>query len=179
MKNANKKKEPSIFAYRVSDPERYGVVEFSKEGKVIGVEEKPKNPKSNFAITGMYFYDSKVVKKAKKVKKSTNGELEITSLNKIYLEEDNLNVELMGRGMAWLDTGTHDSLHKASSFIKNLEDRQGLKVACPEEIAWRKNFINDSQLRDLARPLLKSGYGKYLVDLIENPSFDDLYFKNR
>ena len=120
-----------------------------------------------------------VIKKAKKVKKSSNGELEITSLNKLYLEEDNLNVELMGRGMAWLDTGTHDSLHKASSFIKNLEDRQGLKVACPEEIAWRKNFIDDSQLRDLACPLIKSGYGKYLVDLIENPSFDDLYFKNQ
>tara|TARA_B100001248_G_scaffold32434_1_gene20928 strand:+ start:1142 stop:2053 length:912 start_codon:yes stop_codon:yes gene_type:complete len=174
----SRKSGATIFAYRVKDPHRYGVLEFNQKGDVCQIEEKPIKPKSNYVVTGLYFYDANVVKKAKKVKKSTNGELEITSLNKIYLEEDNLKVELMGRGMAWLDTGTHDSLHKASSFIKNLEDRQGLKVACPEEIAWRKNFINDSQLRNLALPLIKSGYGKYLVDLIENPSFDDLYFKN-
>tara|TARA_Y100001933_G_scaffold257716_1_gene304567 strand:- start:1460 stop:2371 length:912 start_codon:yes stop_codon:yes gene_type:complete len=173
------KKGATIFAYRVNDPQRYGVLEFDQNNKVFKIEEKPKNPKSNYVVTGLYFYDSTVVSKAKKIKKSINGELEITSLNKIYLEENNLNVELMGRGMAWLDTGTHDSLYKASSFIKSLEDRQGLRVACPEEIAWRKNFINESQLRDLAKPLIKSGYGKYLIDLIENPSFDDYYFKNQ
>ncbi len=172
-------KGATIFAYRVNDPQRYGVLEFDQNNKVFKIEEKPKNPKSNYVVTGLYFYDSTVVSKAKKIKKSANGELEITSLNKIYLEENNLNVELMGRGMAWLDTGTHDSLYEASSFIKSLEDRQGLRVACPEEIAWRKNFINESQLRDLARPLIKSGYGKYLIDIIDNPSFDDFYFKNQ
>ena len=172
-------KGATIFAYRVNDPQRYGVLEFDKNNKIFKIEEKPKNPKSNYVVTGLYFYDSTVVSKAKKIKKSTNGELEITSLNKIYLEENNLNVELMGRGMAWLDTGTHDSLFEASSFIKSLEDRQGLRVGCPEEIAWRKNFIDESQLRDLARPLIKSGYGKYLIDLIENPSIDDFYFKNQ
>ncbi len=178
ISGGSKEKGATIFAYRVKDPSRYGVLEFGQRGKVFKIEEKPENPKSNYVVTGLYFYDSTVISKAKKVQKSVNGELEITSLNRMYLEEGNLNVELMGRGMAWLDTGTHDSLYEASSFIKSLEDRQGLKVACPEEIAWRKNFINESQLRDLAKPLIKSGYGKYLIDLIENPSFDDFYFRN-
>ncbi len=169
----------TIFAYRVKEPNRYGVLEFNQNGQVCQIEEKPKNPKSNYVVTGLYFYDSTVVNKAKQVRESNNGELEITSLNKIFLEENNLNVELMGRGMAWLDTGTHDSLYKASSFIKSLEDRQGLRVACPEEIAWRRKFISDSELRDLAKPLMNSGYGNYLIDLIENPSIDNFYFKNR
>ena len=131
----------TIFAYRVKDPQNYGVIEFDNKGRVLSLQEKPKFPKTNYAATGLYFYDENVVEKAKKVKISANGELEITTLNQIYLEEDELNVELMGRGMAWLDTGTHEYLHKASSFIRTLEDRQGLKVSCPEEIAWRKNGL--------------------------------------
>ncbi len=168
----------TIFAYRVKDPEKYGVIEFDDMGKVINIEEKPNSPKSNYAATGLYFYDETVVEKAKKVEKSSNGELEITSLNQIYLKENNLNVELMGRGMAWLDTGTHESLHKASSFIRSLEDRQGLRVSCPEEIAWRKKWIDEFQLKELARPLIKSKYGDYLIDLIENPSFDNHFLNN-
>ena len=165
----------TIFAYRVKDPQNYGVIDFDNEGKVLSIQEKPKLPKTNYAATGLYFYDKNVVEKAKSVKISPNGELEITSLNQIYLEENALNVELMGRGMAWLDTGTHESLHKASSFIRTLEDRQGLKVSCPEEIAWRKKWINDDQLRELAKPLMKSGYGNYLINLIKNQSIDNLF----
>ena len=165
----------TIFAYRVKDPQNYGVIDFDNEGKVLSIQEKPKLPKSNYAATGLYFYDENVVEKAKSVKISSNGELEITTLNQIYLEENSLNVELMGRGMAWLDTGTHESLHKASSFIRTLEDRQGLKVSCPEEIAWRKKWINDDQLRELAKPLMKSGYGNYLINLIKNQSIDNLF----
>ncbi|OUX29849.1 MAG: glucose-1-phosphate thymidylyltransferase [bacterium TMED264] len=166
MQSANQKKEPTIFAYPVSDPERYGVVEFNENKKVINIEEKPKNPKSNYAITGIYFYDNSVIEKAKNLKPSARGELEITDLNLIYLKEERLNVEIFGRGMAWLDTGTFDSLHDASSFIKSIENRQGLKVCCPEEVAWRNGWINDSELLKLAEPLLKSGYGTYLISLI-------------
>lgn len=166
LKSANKKKEPSIFAYRVSDPERYGVVEFSKEGKVMGIEEKPKKPKSNFAITGMYFYDNSVVKKAKDIKFSDRGELEITDINELYLKENNLTVELFDRGIAWLDTGTIDSLQEASSFIKTIEQRQGLKICCPEEISWRNGWINDVKLEQIASENVKSGYGNYLLSLI-------------
>ena len=141
------------------------------------IQEKPRFPKSNYVATGLYFYDNTVVQKAKKVKVSPNGEYEITSLNKIYLEENNLNVELMGRGMAWLDTGTHESLHKASSFIRTVEDRQGLKISCPEEIAWRQKWINDRQLEELSKPLLKSGYGSYLVDLLSQNYRDNTFNK--
>ena len=166
MQSANQKKEPTIFAYPVSDPERYGVVEFNKNKKVINIEEKPKNPKSNYAITGIYFYDNSAIDKAKNLKPSARGELEITDLNLMYLKEERLNVEIFGRGMAWLDTGTFDSLHDASSFIKSIENRQGLKVCCPEEVAWRNGWINDSELLKLATPLIKSGYGNYLISLI-------------
>ena len=166
MQSANQKKEPTIFAYQVSDPERYGVVEFNKNKKVISIVEKPINPKSNYAITGIYFYDNSVIEKAKSLKPSKRGELEITDLNLLYLKEGKLNVEVLGRGMAWLDTGTFDSLHDASSFIKIIENRQGLKVCCPEEVAWRNGWINDSQLLKLAEPLIKSGYGNYLISLI-------------
>ncbi len=168
----------TIFAYRVKDPERYGVLELNNNYKVLGIEEKPINPKSNYAATGLYFYDESVVEKAKQVRTSKSGELEITSINQMYLEQNNLNVEIMGRGMAWLDTGTHESLHKASSFIRTLEDRQGLKVSCPEEIAWRQKWINDEQLEEIAQPLLKSGYGKYLLNLLENPSIDSFLSDN-
>lgn len=162
----------TIFAYRVNDPKRYGVLEFNKNGDILSIEEKPILPKSNYAATGLYFYDETVVEKAKNVEISSNGELEITSLNQIYLKEKKLKVEIMGRGMAWLDTGTYESLHKAGSFIRTIEDRQGLKVACPEEIAWRQHWITDDQLRMLSKPLLNSGYGNYLIDLLENPSVD-------
>ena len=166
LRNANKKKEPSIFAYRVSDPERYGVVEFSKEGKVLGIEEKPKKPKSNFAITGMYFYDNSVVKKAKDIKFSHRGELEITDVNELYLKENNLTVELFDRGIAWLDTGTIDSLQEASSFIRTIEQRQGLKICCPEEISWRNGWIKNERLEQIALENFKSGYGNYLLSLL-------------
>ena len=165
MRSADQREEATIFAYPVSDPERYGVVEFNNK-KVINIEEKPTIPKSKYAITGLYFYDNSVVEKAKMIKPSSRGELEVTDLNLIYLKEGRLNVELFGRGMAWLDTGTFDSLHDASSFIKSIENRQGLKVCCPEEIAWRNGWINDSDLLKLAEPLLKSGYGQYLISLI-------------
>ena len=166
MQSANQKKEPTIFAYQVNDPERYGVVEFSEDKKVISIVEKPINPKSNYVITGIYFYDNSVIDKAKSLKPSNRGELEITDLNLLYLKEDRLNVEIFGRGMAWLDTGTFDSLHDASSFIKSIENRQGLKVCCPEEVAWRNGWINDEDLLKLAEPLKKSGYGNYLISLI-------------
>ena len=168
LKSANKKKISSIFAYQVSDPERYGVVEFSKDGNVIGIQEKPKDPKSKFAITGIYFYDNSVVAKAKEISSSPRGELEISDINEIYLKEGNLNVEVFARGIAWLDTGTVDSLHEASSFIRTIEHRQGLKICCPEEIAWRNGWISDVKLKKLALDYLKSGYGSYLLSLLED-----------
>jgi glucose-1-phosphate thymidylyltransferase len=156
-----------VFGYYVNDPERYGVVEFDENRKAIGLEEKPLNPKSNYAVTGLYFYDNTVVEKAKKLKPSKRGELEITDLNRLYLEEGTLKTELLGRGMAWLDTGTHESLIQASTFIASIEQRQGLKVACLEEIAFRKKFIDESQLRKLAEPLSKNQYGEYLLRLLD------------
>ena len=157
----------TVFAYGVRDPERYGVVEFDGEGKVLSLEEKPAKPKSRYAVTGLYFYDSSVVERAKRVQPSARGELEITDLNRQYLDEGLLQVELMGRGMAWLDTGTCDSLHEAGSYIRTLEKRQGLKVGCPEEVAWRMGWIAGSELEALAAPLRKSGYGDYLLQLLE------------
>ena len=163
--------EASVFAYPVSDPERYGVVEFDSNGKVLSIEEKPETPKSRYAVTGLYFYDNSVVPRARMVRPSGRGELEITDLNRMYLEEGLLKVELMGRGMAWLDTGTCDSLNDAGSYIRTLEHRQGLKVGCPEEVAWRQGWINAGQLEVLAQPLKKSGYGSYLLQLLhENVS---------
>lgn len=157
----------TVFAYHVHDPERYGVVEFNAQGKAISLEEKPTNPKSNYAVTGLYFYDRNVVEMAKSLRPSTRGELEITDLNRCYLEQSALSVEMMGRGYAWLDTGTHESMLEASQFIATLEKRQGLKVACPEEIAWRKNWIDDEQLEKLSRPLAKNGYGRYLISILK------------
>lgn len=157
----------SVFAYHVQDPERYGVAEFDAQGKVLSLEEKPAQPKSNYAVTGLYFYDSQVVDLAKTLKPSPRGELEITDLNKLYLQQGQLNVQLMGRGYAWLDTGTHDSLLEAGQFIATLEQRQGLKVACPEEIAFRAGWIDAAQLEKLAQPLLKNGYGKYLMQCLK------------
>lgn len=168
LKNANKKTCSSIFAYRVVDPERYGVVEFSKDLKARGIEEKPEKPKSKFAITGIYFYDNTAVEKAKTIKASNRGELEITDLNRLYLEEDSLNVEVFNRGIAWLDTGTVDSFHEASSFIRTIEHRQGYKIGCPEEIAWRNGWISNDKLKKLALGYLKSGYGSYLLSLLED-----------
>lgn len=156
----------SVFAYHVTDPERYGVAEFNREGRVLSLEEKPAKPKSNFAVTGLYFYDETVVARAKSLRPSPRGELEITDLNKLYLAEDQLHVELMGRGYAWLDTGTHDSLLEASQFISALENRQGLKVACPEEVAFRQGWIDSDQVAALAKPLAKTGYGQYLLRLL-------------
>ena len=161
----------SIFAYPVSDPERYGVVEFNSLGKALSIEEKPKKPKSKFAITGLYFYDNSVIEKAEKLKPSKRGELEITDLNKLYMKEGKLQVEIMNRGMTWLDTGTLDSLHEASSYIRTLEKRQGLKIGCPEEIAWRMGFINNKELNLISENLLKSGYGNYLKSIIEEREF--------
>jgi glucose-1-phosphate thymidylyltransferase len=157
----------TVFAYHVNDPERYGVAEFNTDNQVISLEEKPKQPKSNYAVTGLYFYDQKVVELANNLKPSARGELEITDLNKLYLEKNELFVEMMDRGYAWLDTGTHDSLLDAGQFISTIENRQGLKVACPEEVAYRKNWITKSDLEDLAKPLLKNQYGEYLLKLVK------------
>ena len=159
----------TVFAYPVRDPERYGVVEFDPSGRVISIEEKPLRPRSRYAVTGLYFYDATVVERAKAVRPSPRGELEITDLNRSYLEEGQLRVELLGRGMAWLDTGTPDSLHEAASYIRTLEHRQGLKVGCPEEVAWRMGWIDAARLETLAAPLRKSGYGSYLLQLLETP----------
>ena len=157
----------TVFAYHVQDPERYGVAEFDAQGKVLSLEEKPQQPKSNYAVTGLYFYDSQVVELAKALQPSPRGELEITDLNKLYLQQGQLNVQLRGRGYAWLDTGTHDSLLEAGQFIATIEQRQGLKVACPEEIAWRNHWIDAEQVQRLAQPLLKNGYGQYLLRCLQ------------
>jgi glucose-1-phosphate thymidylyltransferase len=168
---ANLKDGSIVFGYYVNDPERYGVAEFDAAGKVISIEEKPEVPKSNYAVTGLYFYSNDVVEKAKNLKPSKRGELEITDLNRLYLNENRLNVKLLGRGFAWLDTGTHDSLLQASNFIATIEQRQGLKVSCIEEIAFKKGFINKEQLLELAKPLNKNQYGQYLIHLTERQIF--------
>jgi glucose-1-phosphate thymidylyltransferase len=161
----------TVFAYPVNDPERYGVIEFDKQGKALSIEEKPKSPRSRYAVTGLYFYDAQVVDVAASIKPSARGELEITDVNRWYLERGQLHSEILGRGTAWLDTGTHDSLLEAASFIQTIEKRQGLKVACPEEIAYRLGFISESELRILAAALGKSGYGQYLLGILERPIF--------
>lgn len=172
LEQANKiQKGASVFGYYVSDPQRYGVVEFDDDDKVISIEEKPTEPKSNYAVTGLYFYDNTVVEKAKQVKPSSRGELEITDLNRIYLEEETLTVKLLGRGMAWLDTGTHQSMLQASNFVESIEERQGLKVACLEEIAFKKGYISKDQLSELAKPLLKNQYGQYLMKIMNERKF--------
>ncbi|MEY0964357.1 glucose-1-phosphate thymidylyltransferase RfbA [Providencia alcalifaciens] len=169
LEKATKKESGStVFAYHVNDPERYGVVEFDDTGTAISLEEKPKKPKSNYAVTGLYFYDNTVIKLAKNLQPSERGELEITDINRLYLEQGNLSVAIMGRGYAWLDTGTHQSLIDAGNFIQTLEERQGLKVACPEEIAYRKGFITANDVKKLAKPLSKNSYGQYLLKMVKN-----------
>ena len=167
---SNVKDGAIVFGYYVKDPERYGVVEFNSKNEVISIEEKPKNPKSNYAVVGLYFYDNSVIKVAKSIKPSARGELEITDLNRVYLENKKLKVKFMGRGYAWLDTGTFDSMVEATEFIKTIEDRQGLKIACIEEIAYNNKYINEEQLKKLAETLKKSGYGQYLFNLLKNKS---------
>jgi len=168
LKNAMQQRSgATVFAYHVRDPERYGVVEFDDSGRAISLEEKPARPKSSYAVTGLYFYDNEIVDIAANLQPSARGELEITDVNRIYLERGRLSVEIMGRGYAWLDTGTHESLLEASHFIQTIEHRQGLKIACPEEIAYRKGFIDAAQLQRLAAPLLKSGYGNYLMQVLK------------
>ena len=174
LKANHREEGATIFVYPVSDPQRYGVAEFDKNKRVINLEEKPKNPKSRYAVTGIYFFDNTVVSEAKKINPSSRGELEITSLNNLFLKENNLFVEIMGRGMAWLDTGTFDSLHQAGTYIRLLERRQGLKVGCPEEIAWRNKWINDQDLIKLAKNMLKSGYGEYLMRIRKDRFFQNL-----
>jgi len=173
IKANNNEEGATIFVYPVSDPKRYGVAEFDKNKKVINLEEKPLKPKSRYAVTGIYFYDKTAVEKAKQIKPSGRGELEITSLNNLYLQEKNLFVEIMGRGMAWLDTGTFDSLQQAGSYIRLLERRQGLKVGCPEEVAWRNKWIKDKDLVNLAKSMIKSGYGKYLIEIQKDPLYQN------
>ncbi|MDP9142839.1 MAG: glucose-1-phosphate thymidylyltransferase RfbA [Pseudomonadota bacterium] len=168
---ASSRSGATVFAYPVNDPERYGVVEFDQGGHAVSIEEKPQHPKSRYAITGLYFYDAQVVARAKQVRPSARGELEITDLNQGYLADGALRVEKLGRGMAWLDTGTHDSLLEAGTFIQTLEKRQGLKIACPEEVAYREGFIDAAQLRTLAAPLMKSGYGAYLMRVVDEQIF--------
>jgi len=171
LENASKDIDYStVFAYKVSDPERYGVLEFNQSGEITSIEEKPKNPKTKYAITGLYFYDKDAPEKCKTLKSSNRGELEISDLNKLYLQENKLKVSVLGRGMTWLDTGTFDSLHQASSFIRTLEKRQGQKVCSPEEVSWRLNLISNSDLETLAKDQDKSGYGKYLLDLLKEKS---------
>lgn len=162
----------TVFAYHVHDPERYGVAEFSKNGKVLSLEEKPTAPKSNYAVTGLYFYDEHAPNYAKQIKPSPRGELEITDLNKVYLDNEQLCVEHMSRGYAWLDTGTHESLVEAQQFVQTVEHRQGLKIACPEEIAFRKGWISEAALADLAKPILKNGYGQYLIQVIKESELE-------
>ncbi|HPH65329.1 MAG TPA: glucose-1-phosphate thymidylyltransferase RfbA [Kofleriaceae bacterium] len=169
MGNAeNRPRGATLFAYHVQSPEAYGVAEFDAAGRVVSLEEKPKQPKSNYAVTGLYFYDNQVVSLARDLKPSARGELEITDLNRLYLEQGTLNVEIMGRGYAWLDTGTHDSLLEAGQFIATIEKRQGLKVSCPEEIAYRQGWITDTQVEALAKPLAKNGYGQYLLHMLKD-----------
>lgn len=167
VENAEKENKATVFGYWVNDPERYGVAEFDKEGNCLSIEEKPKNPKSNYAVVGLYFYPNKVVDIAKQIKPSPRGELEITTVNQQFLEEGNLKVQTLGRGFAWLDTGTHDSLSEASTFIEVIEKRQGLKVACLEGIAYRRGWIDDEKMKNLAAPMLKNQYGQYLLKVIE------------
>ncbi|ACF46775.1 glucose-1-phosphate thymidylyltransferase [Prosthecochloris aestuarii DSM 271] len=167
VESVREERVANIFGYYVNDPERYGVAEFDESGRVLSIEEKPLLPKSNYAVVGLYFYTNDVVAVAKNVKPSARGELEITSVNEEYLRRDRLKMSIMGRGFAWLDTGTHESFQEAGNFIETVEKRQGLKIACPEEIAWRNKWIDDAQLEELARPLLKSQYGEYLMSLFE------------
>lgn len=167
---ANQKEGATVFAYYVSDPKRYGIVEFDAEGNAVSLKEKPERPKSNYAVTGLYFYDGSVVEKAKTLKPSARGELEITDLNKLYLQEGTLHVETMGRGYAWLDTGTHESLLQAASYVETVQERQGLKICCPEEIAYQLGYIDREQLIHLAEPLLKNEYGRYLMQITERNS---------
>ena len=176
LKKANLEDDYStIFVYPVKDPERYGVVEFDRNYNVLGIEEKPNEPKTNYAVTGIYFYKNEVIKKIKNLKPSTRGEFEITDLNQLLLSEKQLKIQLLGRGTAWLDTGTYDSLHEASSFIKIIEQRQGFKIGCPEEVSWRQNWISNNQLINLSKSLLKSGYGEYLKQLIDSSNSKNKY----
>tara|TARA_Y100001968_G_C19408074_1_gene744797 strand:- start:259 stop:1179 length:921 start_codon:yes stop_codon:yes gene_type:complete len=175
LRFANSQKNgATVFAYRVNNPSSYGVVEFDNDGNVLDIQEKPIKPLSNYAVTGLYFYDNTVVSRAKLVKPSARNELEITDLNKSYLESGDIKVQLLGRGLAWLDTGTFDSLNSAGAYIRTLQNRQGMKISCPEEIAWRLKIIDDNQLRSLAQPLLQSGYGKYLLRLLEESASEHI-----